>query len=188
MFARAEGESVLHHAASGQGFGAFDFAASREAMSRLDDYRIVHLAVHAVADTVRPELSALILSKYGADGRRRPGVFRLHAVTAEINLRADVVVLSACSSVDGRDVPGEGLMGLARGFFAAGATSVIGALTTVQEEPTLELMKVLYEEMLGPHQRRPAEALRLAQMKMIGSRRFGDPFYWSPFVFIGDPR
>jgi CHAT domain-containing protein len=79
-------------------------------------------------------------------------------------------------------------MGLARGFFGAGAASVVGSLSTVQEEPTLELMKVLYDEMLGARRLRPAAALQAAQIRMIEHPRFGDPFYWSPFVFMGDPR
>lgn len=79
-------------------------------------------------------------------------------------------------------------MGLAWGFFGAGAASVIGSLSNVREEPTLELMKTLYEELLGPRRLRPAAALRAAQLKMMVSRRFSDPFYWASFVFIGDPR
>ena len=188
MLAKSEGNWVLDYAAPDQRFAAFGFAASRDALERLGDYRIVHLAAHAIADGVRPELSAVILSQYDDRGRRRAGVLRLHEITTRMRLRADVVVLSACSSVDGRDVPGEGLMGLARGFFAAGAASVIGSLNNVQEEPTLELMKALYEEMLGPHRARPAAALRAAQRQMIATRRFNDPFYWGAFVFIGDPR
>jgi CHAT domain-containing protein len=167
----------------------FGFDAHRDAaLTQLGDYRIVHFAAHAVPDSVRPELSALILSKYDGRGRRRTGELRMHEISAGMNLLAEVVVLSACSTAIGPDMPGEGLMGLARGFFVAGAASVVGSLSTVQEEPTLELMKLFYAEMLGPRPLRPAAALRAAQVKMIEHARFGDPFYWSPFVFMGDPR
>lgn len=188
MLARTEGEWVLRFAGPEQRFAAFGFDASHDAVARLGGYRVVHLALHAITDGVRPELSAVILSQYDEQGRRRRGGLRLNEITTGLSLRADVVVLSACSSVDGRDFPGEGLMGLAWGFFGAGAASVIGSLSNVREEPTLELMKTLYEELLGPRRLRPAAALRAAQLKMMVSRRFSDPFYWASFVFIGDPR
>lgn len=188
MLARTEADAILEYARSAPKFSAFDFAANREAMQRIGGFQIVHLAAHAIADGVRPELSAVILSQYDAEGRRQPGRVRLHEITTDITLQADVVVLSACSSVDGPDLPGEGVMGLARGFLGAGAASVIGSLNNVHEEPTVELMRVLYGELLGPRRRRPAAALREAQLSMMRNRRFSDPFYWSAFVFIGDPR
>lgn len=188
MLARTEADSILKYAKSAPSFTAFDFAANRDAMQRLGGYRIVHLAAHAVSDSVRPELSAVILSQYDAEGRRRRGRVRLHEITTDVTLQADVVVLSACSSVDGPDLPGEGVMGLARGFLAAGAASVIGSLNNVHEEPTVELMKKMYGELLGPRRLRPAAALREAQLSMMRNRRFNDPFYWSAFVFVGDPR
>jgi CHAT domain-containing protein/tetratricopeptide (TPR) repeat protein len=188
MLARTEADLILRHAAPDSRLGAFGFDASRDAVKRLHDYRVVHLAAHAVVDDQRPELSGMVLSQFDSRGRRQSGVLRLHEITTEITLRAEVVVLSACSTAVGRDLPGEGLMGLARGFLATGAKSVIASLNNVQEPPTLQLMTTLYDEMLGKNRLRPGAALRAAQLEMRTSRRFADPYFWGSFVFIGDPR
>ena len=189
-FAKEEGLGILGLVPTpSQRFGAFGFDANLEtAMSpELGDYRIVHIAAHAFSDTIRPELSSIILSRYDKRGHRRNGRLRLMDIN-RLTWRAELVVLSACETAAGKDVDGEGLMGLARGFFGAGAAAVIGSLNRVQEVGTLELMKALYEELLGPHKRSPAAALRAAQLRMLADRRFADPVLWSPFIVMGDSR
>jgi CHAT domain-containing protein len=148
----------------------------------------VHIASHAVPDNARPELSSIVLSLFDAEGRSQDGLLRLHDLYDNVSLRADLVVLSACETAIGKDVPGEGLMGLARGFLAAGAAAVVGSLYKVQEEPTLEFMKAFYRGLLGPDKLSPAAALRAAQLKLLAEPRFSDPFFWSGFVLMGDPR
>jgi CHAT domain-containing protein len=186
-FSKAEGESILHLVHASQRSGAFGFLATREAaLARLRDSRIVHFAAHAVPDTLRPELSSIVLSLYDTAGRARDGLLRLHDVYDNLGLvRADLVVLSACETTIGKDVPGEGVMGLARGFLAAGAGAVIASLYTVQDEPTMELMKALYAELLGAQRLSAPAALRAAQLQMLAHPRFKDPHFWAAFVATG---
>jgi CHAT domain-containing protein len=185
-----EGESILEHAPPADRAAAFGFAATREAViERLRDSRIVHVAAHAIPDEIRPELSSLVLSLYRDDGQARDGLLRLHDLTGEIGrIRADVVVLSACETAIGKDVPGEGFLGLARGFLGAGAHTVISSVYRVEEEQTLELMRIFYGELLGRRGATPSGALRAAQLRLLAQPRFRDPHYWSAFVATGDYR
>jgi CHAT domain-containing protein len=123
---------------------------------------------------------------YDQRGRPVDGLLRVQDLyDNRANLRADVVVLSACDTTIGKDDPGEGLMSLTRGFLASGARTVVGSLYPVQEEQTLELMKGFYRELFGPDHLSPAEALRSAQLSLRNQPRFRDPHYWSAFVVTG---
>jgi len=189
-FSRFEGNSILRLVPPGQRYAAFGFDANREAVMGpgLQDYRIVHLAAHAIADHTHPELSGIVLSLLRASGAPRDGVLRLRDILDSVSLRADLVVLSACQTAIGNEVPGEGVMGLARGFFAAGTTRVVASLYKVDDEATAELMAAFYEAMLGHERLSPAAALRLAQMQMHAQPRWRDPYWWSAFVLMGEPR
>jgi CHAT domain-containing protein len=188
-FSRLEAQSILGLVPPEQGHAAFGFDATRDAAigPGLRDYRIVHFAAHAIADHTHPELSGIVLSLVHPSGAAQDGVLRLHDISDSVNLRADLVVLSACQTAVGRDVPGEGLMGLAQGFFAAGTTRVVASLYKVQDEATAELMQAFYQAMLGPERMSPAAALRIAQMKMHALPRWRDPYWWSAFVLMGEP-
>ena len=187
MLAKTEADWILRQTDGRGVYRALGFDATREAVLRdLGDYRVVHLAAHAVADDTWPESSGVALSMFDRRGVPQMGMLRLSEISTALRLRADVVVLSACDTVAGRRMAGEGIMGLARGFLGAGATSVIGALSSVLEEPTFEFMKLLYSEMLSRGQP-PVTALRAAQLAMRRHPRFAEPYYWSAFVFIGDP-
>ncbi len=189
LFSRIEGESILAMVPPSQRYEAFGFAASREtALSPiLRDYRIVHLAAHAVPDDTHPELSGIVFSLIDARGMPTNGLLRIHDIF-DASLQADLVVLSACQTAIGKDVPGEGLMGLARGFLSAGASRVVASQYKVEDEATAELMRAFYEAMLGAEHRAPAAALRVAQMKMAAQPRWHDPYWWSAFVITGEPR
>jgi CHAT domain-containing protein len=188
-FSRFEGKSILGLVPPEQSYAAFGFAANREAAigPGLQDHRIVHFAAHAIADDTHTELSGVVLSLVHASGAPQDGVLRLHDISDYVSLRADLVVLSACQTAIGKDVPGEGLMGLARGFFTAGATRVVASLYKVDDEATAELMEAFYQAMLGPERLSPAAALRRAQMKMHAQPRWRDPYWWSAFVLMGEP-
>src|SRR5262249_13420388 len=116
---RAEGRAVAALASEQDRWLALDFEASRDAVtsSRLGDYRIIHFATHGVIESARPELSALALSLYDSQGRPQDGFLRLYEIY-NLKLRASLVVLSACQTALGKDVRGEGLVGLARGFMS----------------------------------------------------------------------
>jgi CHAT domain-containing protein len=132
-------------------------------------------------------LSSIILSLYDREGRFQDGRLRLQDIYDSAGvLRADLVVLSACETTVGLNVPGEGLMGLARAFLSAGAGNVIGSLYQVQDEQTMELMKALYAELLGARRSSPAAALRAAQMTLLARPRFKDPYFWGAFVVTGN--
>jgi CHAT domain-containing protein len=106
-----------------------------------------------------------------------------------MNLDAEMVVLSACETALGREIRGEGLVGLARGFMYAGAERVVASLWQVQDRATASLMERFYRGLLQEG-RSPADALRQAQLAMLSDSdgRFSFPYYWAGFVFQGDWR
>ncbi len=147
-------------------------------------YRIVHFATHSRIDTRLPALSGVLLSEVGADGAPRQGLLSLEDIY-NLRLGADLVVLSGCETALGREVRGEGLVGLTRGFFQAGATRVVASLWPVQDRATAELMSHFYRAMLRDGQS-PAAALREAQLALAHDRRWADPYYWAGFILLGD--
>lgn len=187
-FSRREADAIAALAGSSTSLTATGFEASRKAVTSpaLADYRIVHFATHGVLNTRRPELSGVVLSLFDAAGQRQDGFLRLHDVY-NLRLGADLVVLSGCQTGLGKDLKGEGLIGLTRGFMYAGAPSVVASLWQVDDESTAELMTRFYRGMLREG-RRPAEALRRAQLEMAASRRWSAPFYWAGFVLQGEWR
>jgi CHAT domain-containing protein/tetratricopeptide (TPR) repeat protein len=187
-FSRREAEFIAALAPAGRALTATGFDATRDAAAsaRLGAYRIVHFATHAVLNTRRPELSGVVLSLVDRAGRSQDGFLRLHDVY-NLALRADLVVLSGCQTALGKDMQGEGLLGLTRGFMYAGAPAVVASLWQVDDESTAELMKRFYRAMFQEG-RRPAEALRTAQLEMTGNPRWSAPFYWAGFVLQGDWR
>jgi len=167
-------------------FIATGFDASREKLEhvKLDGYAIVHFATHGVLNSKRPENSGLLLSTVNPDGRARDGFLRLSDVY-QLHIPVNLVVLSACRTGLGKDVRGEGLIGLTRGFMYAGASSVVASLWKVDDESTAELMKLFYSNMLQGGMR-PAEALRSAQNSIRRNPNWSSPYYWAAFTLQGD--
>jgi CHAT domain-containing protein len=189
-FSRREAQAILAGVPADSRLAAFDFDASREVATdgRLADYRFVHLATHGFFNSTRPELSGVVLSLVDREGRPRPG-FLTAADVFNLRLSADLVALSGCRTALGRDVSGEGLVGLNRGFMYAGATRVLASLWPVDDAATAALMTKLYARLLtGPHPQRPAEALRSAQLEMLREPRYQHPFYWAGFQLQGEWR
>jgi CHAT domain-containing protein len=162
----------------------FDASLSLVTSGRLRDYRIVHFATHGLINTRRPELSGLALSLVDREGRSRDGFLRLNTIY-NLRLSADLVVLSACQTALGKEVAGEGLVGLTRGFMHAGARRVIASLWQVNDAATAELMKRFYAAMLT-RRLPPAAALRRAQLEMAQDPRWAPPYFWAGFVLQGD--
>jgi CHAT domain-containing protein len=119
-------------------------------------------------------------------GHPENGFLRLNDIY-NLNLPVDLVVLSACDTGLGKDVKGEGLVGMVRGFLYAGAARVVASLWKVDDEATAELMKQFYRQMLQEGLT-PAAALRQAQIAMWQQRRWRSPFYWAAFVLQGEWR
>jgi CHAT domain-containing protein/tetratricopeptide (TPR) repeat protein len=187
-FSRAEALAVASQVPRPVLLQATDFDATLglATSGRLNDYRIVHFATHGVINTTRPELSGLALSLVDEEGRTRDGFLRLNTIY-NLRLSADLVVLSACQTALGKEVAGEGLVGLTRGFMYAGARRVIASLWQVSDVATAELMKKFYAGLL---QRRlsASSALRHAQLEMSRDPRWSAPYYWAGFVLQGDWR
>lgn len=165
---------------------ALDFQASREtAVSKdLNQYRIIHFATHGLLDNEHPELSGLVLSLVGPDGKPRDGFLDLQDIY-NLDLPVDLAVLSACQTGLGKEIGGEGLVGLTRGFMYAGASRVVASLWQVDDAATAELMGAFYKAMLKDGLR-PAAALRRAQHELMQQKRWRDPYYWAAFTLQGD--
>jgi CHAT domain-containing protein len=167
---------------------ATGFGATRQSVfdSDLDQFRYVHFATHGFVDSRYPALSALALSQFNERGETLDGYFRLRDIH-DLKLNADVVVLSACETALGREIRGEGLVGLSHGFLSSGAKSVVVSLWNVEDRATAELMTQFYSNLLG-NKLSPSEALRRAQQTLISDARWSDPYFWGAFTLAGDWR
>jgi CHAT domain-containing protein len=138
---------------------------------------VLHFATHAVARRDAPEQSALFLSEYAADGSRLPSDRLTLDDIARSGLRADVVVLSGCATGDGRELRGEGVLGLTYGFLANGSHTVIASLWPVEDALTARFMQEFYAAYRASG--RASDALRTAQLRTRGT---DGPAVWSSFV------
>jgi CHAT domain-containing protein len=150
----------------------------------LRDYRIVHFATHGFAPEATPELAGLVLSLVDERGQPREGFLGLQTVF-NMRLDAEMVTPSECETGLGREVRGEGLIGLTRGFMYAGARRVAASLWKVDDAPTAELMARFYRGVLLDR-KPPAAALREAQLAMLGETRWKSPYLWAAFTLQGE--
>ncbi|HEY2293402.1 MAG TPA: CHAT domain-containing tetratricopeptide repeat protein, partial [Thermoanaerobaculia bacterium] len=186
LSSREEARTVLALAPPGERLAALDFAARRSLAvgGALERFRIIHFATHGVVDTQHPELSGIALSMVDERGRPQNGFLRAYEIY-RLRLPADLVVLSACETALGKDVRGEGVVGLARAFLYAGTQRVLVSLWPLEDKATAELMRRFYEGLF----RRglpPAEALRQAQTALRSQAGRQAPYYWAGFVLLGD--
>jgi CHAT domain-containing protein/tetratricopeptide (TPR) repeat protein len=186
LWTQREAAAILSVTPAGQGMEALGFDANRAtAMSpSLAQYRIVHFATHALLDSKNPELSGLVLSLVNKRGQPQNGFLDLEQIY-NLNLPADLVVLSACDTGLGREIRGEGLIGLSRGFMYAGASRVMASLWSVDDEVTSELMGRFYKS-LEQDKMSPAAALRAAQIEVAKEERWSSAYYWAGFQIQGE--
>lgn len=165
-----------------------DFDANLEniADTNLAEYRILHFATHGILDTEKPARSGLIFSLFDEKGIPQNGFLSLDDIY-NLNISSDLVVLSACQTALGRDVRGEGLIGLSRGFLYAGSRQIIASLWKVDDSATTEFMRLFYRNHLERKMSASA-ALRQAKLEMMKIPRYKSPFYWSAFTLLGDWR
>jgi CHAT domain-containing protein/tetratricopeptide (TPR) repeat protein len=165
---------------------AMGFAARRDLVTSgaLRSYRILHFATHGLLDPVLPERSGLVLSLFDENGRRRQGFLSAPDVAA-LDLPAELAVLSACQTGLGREVRGEGLVGLTQAFFRAGVRGVVVGYWDVDDRATAALMARFYRNLFSANLP-PAAALRAAQLAVREKRP--SPYYWGGFAFHGDWR
>jgi CHAT domain-containing protein/Tfp pilus assembly protein PilF len=187
-FSRREADIIVAKAGEPRSLKALDFAASRQTLfnSKLDQYRIVHFATHGLLNSQHPSLSGIVLSLYDTQGKPIDGFLRAHEIY-NLKLNAELVVLSACRTALGREIKGEGLVGLTRGFMYAGTPSVVASLWDVRDQATSELMSRFYEGMFKEG-KRPAAALRAAQLSLWKEKRWAAPYFWAGFVLQGEWR
>jgi CHAT domain-containing protein len=186
-FTRREADRIIA-IASKTGSMKVDFDANREAAlsDELSRYRIVHFATHGILHSQHPELSGIVLSLVNEKGDPVDGFLRLNDIY-NMKLNADLVVLSACQTALGKEVRGEGLIGLTRGFMYAGSPRVVASLWKVDDVATAEFMKIFYQKMLKENMR-PAAALREAKILMMKQKRWTSPYYWAAFELQGEWR
>jgi CHAT domain-containing protein len=185
-FTRQEADEILAEAPRARNFRAIDFKANRATAigGELSKYRYVHFATHGYIDSERPDLSAIVLSLVDKEGKPEDGFLRAHDIY-NLNLPAEVVVLSACETGFGQQIKGAGLVGLTQGFMYAGARRVVVSLWNVNDKATAELMARFYRGMLR-EKKTPAAALRSAQIEMLRQKQWQSPYYWSAFVLQGE--
>src|SRR6266508_3207070 len=185
-FSRQEAEGIITLTPKGAGLKATDFNASRDlAMSReLSQYRILHFATHGMLNSERPELSGLVFSLIDRQGKPQDGFLRLYEIY-NLQLNADLIVLSACETGLGKEIKGEGLIGLTRGFMYSGAPRVVASLWNVDDLATAELMKLFYQGILKDGLPAGA-ALRAAQLELSRQKRWASPYFWAGFVLHGE--
>ncbi len=188
FYSEREINNLRDVATEGQTFVASDYDATREQLLKTDlsQYAILHFATHGLLNPEHPENSGLVLSTITRDGRTvHPfvGLQDIYTLRAPV----DLVVLSACQTGLGKDIRGEGLVGLTRGFMYAGATSVVASLWKVKDDATAELMRLFYTEMLK-NGKTPAEALRAAQNSIRQQPQWSAPHYWAGFTLQGEYR
>jgi CHAT domain-containing protein len=181
-----EAEAIMAVTSAGSSLKATSFQASKAVATGPDmsQYRIIHFATHGVLNSESPELSGLMLSLFDKDGQPQDGFLGLNDIY-NLSLPADLVVLSACNTGLGKNIKGEGLVGLTRGFIYAGAARVVATLWKVDDAATAELMKHFYEKMLR-ERKPPATALREAQIALWQQKRWRAPYYWAAFVLQGE--
>lgn len=171
--------TVRQAAGDGQVFLAQGFDASVETVlsPAIQGYRVWHLATHGIYDKSVPEFSGLVFSLLDRDGNPRSGFLNAHDI-AQLNVPAQLVVLSACDSAAGENVNGEGVMGLGYAFLHAGAKQVISTLWSVDDAQSKELMVAFYREYIR-NGRNAAQALHKSQLAVM--RHNSAPYYWAGF-------
>jgi CHAT domain-containing protein len=147
------------------------------------DARILHFACHGLLDPYDPLASAVVL---GPEPGRPDGTIRAYEVMQRLRLRADLVTLSACETALGEESRHEGMIGLARAFQYAGARSVLVSHWKVLDLSTTRLMAGFYRQIRAGRPR--DEALRLAQISLLGTKEYAHPFHWAGFALQGYPR
>jgi CHAT domain-containing protein len=144
--------------------------------------RILHIAAHAEVDSLDPLQSRILLAGSQSD----PGFLAAREIYG-LDLRAvSLVTLSACESGLGRIARGDEMLGFTRSFLTAGASTLLVSLWPVADSSTELLMTTFYERLTKGEQ--AIDAMRDAQLAVLGNRRFAHPFFWAPFNLIGDWR
>ncbi len=156
--------------------------ASEDLVKRanLADYRMLHFAAHGLIDDQKPARSAIVLTL--DNDPTEDGFLQMREIL-NLKLNADLVVLSSCQTGLGQFIRGEGVEGLSRAFFYAGASSVLMSLWTVNDQVASQFMERYYLHLKGMQTQ--ADALRQVKLEMIDSGVVSHPYYWAAFILNG---
>ena len=170
------------------------FAKSKE----LQNYKIIHLATHGFVNENTPELSGILFAQDTTastladfETMLRPNAQQNEGILYQseiynLKFNADLVVLSACETGLGKILEGEGVIGLTRALLYAGTKNIMVSLWQVSDVSTKDLMINFYKNLLNnKKQDKYAKHLSEAKRKMIKNEKFAHPFFWSPFILIG---
>jgi len=185
-FTAVEADRILKLASDDRSLKAIGFAATRSAATDegLSQFRIIHFATHGYFDVERPELSGLVFSRFDEQGRPQDGLLLAGEVYG-LRLPVELVVLSACETGIGKEVRGEGMIGLTRGFMYAGSPRVAISLWAINDRATADLMGHFYRDLLSGG-KSVAAALRSAQLRLRRDPRWRAPYFWAPFTIQGE--
>lgn len=157
-------------------------AASKSVLTSdsIRSYSIIHLATHGVVDEEQPELSCIYTSGTTEENDRiySGDMYNMH-------LNADLVALSACQTGLGKIAKGEGMIGLSRALFYAGADNIMVSLWKVSDQSTQVFMQNFYTNIDSTKSPSFAYACREAKIKLLRSAEFNHPYHWSAFILIG---
>jgi CHAT domain-containing protein len=150
----------------------------------MNNYRVIHVATHGLLDAQRPQFTGVVLSLVG--NKSNDGFLRTDEIF-NLRMSPSLVMLSACETGLGKEKRGEGVIGLTRAFMYAGAPTVGVSLWSVADKSTAELMTDFYKRFLSTAAPASASgAMREAQLSMISAKKYSAPFYWAPFVLVGE--
>lgn len=181
----AEEISKIAKAGGGQPDLWIDLNASEDNVRSRDmsNYRVIHVATHGLLDAQRPQFTGVVLSLVG--NKTTDGFLRTDEIF-NLKMNPTLVMLSACETGLGKEKRGEGVIGLTRAFMYAGAPTVGVSLWSVADKSTAELMTDFYKRFLGASPVPASSAMRDAQLAMISGKKYSAPFYWAPFVLVGE--
>jgi CHAT domain-containing protein/tetratricopeptide (TPR) repeat protein len=155
-------------------------ATETKAKLRSSDFNVIHFATHGEFNERQPMQSGLLLTR----DDENDGYLQVHEVFAMDLKNASLVTLSACETALSKVQGGDDLVGLSRGFIYAGTPSILATLWKVDDASTARLMEIFYRNWKSGMSK--AEALRRAQEAVRGMKGYEHPFYWAPFIMIGD--
>lgn len=184
---RVEAQQIaqLTRASGGTADVWLDLEANEAKVTATDikKYRVVHIATHGLLNAERPQFTGIVLSLVG--NKSGDGFMRTDEIF-NLNLGSPLVMLSACETGLGKEKRGEGVIGLTRAFMYAGAPTVGVSLWSVADKSTADLMTDFYKRLLASPNASPTTSMRAAQLGLITGKKYAAPFYWAPFVLVGE--
>ncbi len=164
----------------------FTGADAREETAKKEspNYRIVQFATHGILNNVSPMYSHLVMAQ-DARNPNEDGLLEAWELK-DLDLKADMVILSACETARGKIANGEGIIGMTWASFIAGAPTTVASQWKVESSSTTELMLEFHRQLLSKKPPSKAEALRRASLKLMKMPRYRHPRYWGGFVLVGD--